>query len=77
MNHPPSTIKVLIADDNDVVREGLKTLLAAGYITKQSVTDELITAVQCVLGGGKYVLASLAGQAWRQGAAVCRAQISF
>ena len=33
---------------------------AAGYITKQSVTDELITAVQRVLAGGKYVTASLA-----------------
>ncbi len=29
MPHQPSTIKVLIADDHDVVREGLKTLLAA------------------------------------------------
>jgi DNA-binding NarL/FixJ family response regulator len=33
---------------------------AAGYITKQSVSDELITAVQRVLAGGKYVTASLA-----------------
>jgi DNA-binding NarL/FixJ family response regulator len=33
---------------------------ASGYITKQSVSDELITAVQRVLAGGKYVTASLA-----------------
>jgi DNA-binding NarL/FixJ family response regulator len=33
---------------------------ASGYITKQSVTDELITAVQRVLAGGRYVTASLA-----------------
>jgi DNA-binding NarL/FixJ family response regulator len=33
---------------------------AAGYITKLSVSDELITAVQRVLAGGKYVTASLA-----------------
>ena len=33
---------------------------AAGYITKQSVSDELITAVKRVLAGGKYVTASLA-----------------
>jgi len=28
MDHQPSTIKILIADDHDVVREGLKTMLA-------------------------------------------------
>ena len=33
---------------------------ASGYITKQSVANELITAVQRVLAGGKYVTASLA-----------------
>lgn len=33
---------------------------AAGYLTKQSVSDELITAVERVLSGGKYVTASLA-----------------
>src|ERR1017187_77231 len=33
---------------------------ASGYITKQSVSDELITAVQRVLAGGKYVTVSLA-----------------
>jgi len=33
---------------------------ASGYITKQCVSDELITAVQRVLAGGKYVTAALA-----------------
>jgi len=33
---------------------------AAGYLTKQSVGEELIRAVQRVLNGGKYVSASLA-----------------
>jgi DNA-binding NarL/FixJ family response regulator len=33
---------------------------ASGYITKQSVSDELMTAVRRVLAGGKYVTASLA-----------------
>lgn len=33
---------------------------AAGYLNKQSVSDELILAVQRVLAGGKYVTASLA-----------------
>jgi len=35
---------------------------AAGYLTKQSVSDDLITAVRRVLAGGKYVTASLAEQ---------------
>jgi DNA-binding NarL/FixJ family response regulator len=33
---------------------------AAGYITKQEASDQLITAVQRLLAGGKYVTASLA-----------------
>jgi DNA-binding NarL/FixJ family response regulator len=33
---------------------------ASGYLTKQSVSDELVTAVQRILAGGKYVTASLA-----------------
>jgi two-component system, NarL family, invasion response regulator UvrY len=33
---------------------------AAGYVNKQEASDQLITAVQRVLAGGKYVTASLA-----------------
>jgi DNA-binding NarL/FixJ family response regulator len=33
---------------------------ASGYLTKQSVSDELVTAVKRILAGGKYVTASLA-----------------
>ncbi len=33
---------------------------AAGYLTKESASDELVTAVQRVLAGGKYVTNSLA-----------------
>ena len=33
---------------------------ASGYITKESATEELITAVRHILGGGKYVTSSLA-----------------
>jgi DNA-binding NarL/FixJ family response regulator len=33
---------------------------ASGYLTKQSASDELVTAVQRVLAGRKYVTASLA-----------------
>jgi two-component system invasion response regulator UvrY len=38
------------------------TLGAAGYLTKQSASEELIAAVNHVLAGGKYVSASLAEQ---------------
>jgi DNA-binding NarL/FixJ family response regulator len=33
---------------------------AAGYITKQSATEELVQAVRKIVGGGKYVSAALA-----------------
>lgn len=33
---------------------------AAGYITKNEATEQLITAVQRLLAGGKYITASLA-----------------
>lgn len=33
---------------------------AAGYVTKDSASDELVTAVRKVLGGGRYVTATLA-----------------
>lgn len=33
---------------------------AAGYLTKQSASDELVLAVKRILAGGKYVTASLA-----------------
>jgi DNA-binding NarL/FixJ family response regulator len=35
---------------------------AAGYITKESATDELVQAIRKIVGGGKYVSASLAEQ---------------
>jgi len=33
---------------------------AAGYLTKESASDELITAIRKVCGGGKYITSSLA-----------------
>lgn len=35
---------------------------AAGYITKESVPEELVKAIREVLGGGKYISPSLAGK---------------
>jgi len=35
---------------------------ASGYVTKDDATEELIEAVRKVLGGGRYVSASLAGR---------------
>ena len=35
---------------------------ASGYVTKDSAAEELIGAVRKVLGGGRYVSASLAGR---------------
>jgi two-component system invasion response regulator UvrY len=42
---------------------------AAGYLTKESVPEELVKAVRKVLGGGRYISASLAEKlAWDLGA---------
>ena len=39
---------------------------ASGYLTKQSASDELLTAIRKVLSGGKYVSSSLAEKlAWQ------------
>lgn len=35
---------------------------AAGYLTKQSAADELVTAIRKAIGGGRYITASLAEQ---------------
>jgi two-component system, NarL family, invasion response regulator UvrY len=57
---PKTPVLVLTAyPEEQFVLRAFK-LGASGYINKQSVSDELITAVKRVLAGGKYVTASLA-----------------
>jgi two-component system, NarL family, invasion response regulator UvrY len=57
---PKTPVLVLTSYPEEQFAVRALKLGAAGYITKQSVSDELITAVQRVLAGGKYVTASLA-----------------
>ena len=58
--HPKSAVLVLSASpEEDYALRALK-LGAAGYLTKQSASDELLAAVRKALAGGKYVTASLA-----------------
>ena len=58
--HPKTAVLVLSASpEEDYALRALK-LGAAGYLTKQSASDELLAAVRKALAGGKYVTASLA-----------------
>jgi DNA-binding NarL/FixJ family response regulator len=57
---PKTPVLVLTAYPEEQFAIRSFKLGAAGYITKQSVSDELITAVKRVLAGGKYITASLA-----------------
>jgi two-component system, NarL family, invasion response regulator UvrY len=57
--HPKTPVLVLSASpEEDYALRALK-LGAAGYLTKQSASDELLAAVRKALAGGKYVTASL------------------
>jgi len=57
---PKLPVLVLSAyPEEDYAVRSLK-LGAAGYLTKQSASDELLVAIRKVLAGGKYVTASLA-----------------
>lgn len=57
--HPKTAVLVLSASpEEDYALRALK-LGAAGYLTKQSASDELLAAVRKALAGGKYVTASL------------------
>jgi two-component system, NarL family, invasion response regulator UvrY len=55
-------IPVLILSFHPEHRFAVRALKAgaSGYITKQSATEELVQAVRKIVGGGKYVSASLA-----------------
>jgi two-component system, NarL family, invasion response regulator UvrY len=58
--HPKLPVLVLSAyPEEDFALRVLK-LGAAGYLTKQSASDELLSAIRKALQGGKYVTASLA-----------------
>lgn len=58
--HPAVPVLVLSAyPEEDFALRALK-LGAAGYLTKQSASDELLFALRKALQGGKYVTASLA-----------------
>ena len=57
---PKTPVLVLTAYPEEQFALRSFKLGASGYLTKQSATDELITAVKRVLAGGKYVTASLA-----------------
>jgi len=57
---PATPVLILsMSPEEDYALRALK-LGAAGYLTKQSASDELITAIRKALAGGKYVTASLA-----------------
>ena len=58
--HPQRPVLVLSAfPEQDYAVRALK-LGAAGYLTKQSASNELLAAIRKSLAGGKYVTASLA-----------------
>jgi two-component system, NarL family, invasion response regulator UvrY len=57
---PKTPVLVLsVSPEEDYAVRCLK-LGAAGYLTKRSASDELLTAVKKAMAGGKYVTASLA-----------------
>jgi DNA-binding NarL/FixJ family response regulator len=57
---PKTPVLVLTAYPEEQFAIRSFKLGASGYLTKQSATDELVTAVQRILAGGKYITASLA-----------------
>ena len=57
---PKTPVLVLTAYPEEQFALRAFKLGASGYLTKQSATDELVTAVQRILAGGKYITASLA-----------------
>lgn len=57
---PTTLVLVLTSYPEDHFAVQAFKLGAAGYLTKASASDELITAVKRVLAGGKYVTASMA-----------------
>ncbi len=57
---PETPVLILSAYPEEEFAVRSLKLGAAGYVTKSSAADELLTAIKKVLAGGKYVTASLA-----------------
>ncbi len=57
---PTAAVLVLSAYPEEEFAVRAFKLGAAGYLTKASLADEMVSAVQKVLGGGRYVSAALA-----------------
>jgi DNA-binding NarL/FixJ family response regulator len=57
---PSTRVLVLSMHPEDQFAVRLLKAGAAGYLTKESAPDELVTAVRKVMSGGKYVSATLA-----------------
>jgi DNA-binding NarL/FixJ family response regulator len=61
---PTSRIVILSAhDDEQYVLDALSDELAAGYVVKTDVVDELVPAVRAVAMGGRYISLSVASSA--------------
>jgi DNA-binding NarL/FixJ family response regulator len=62
IKHELPELPVLIMSVHDEDQFGVRVLKAgaSGYITKESAPDEMVGAIRKVVGGGKYVSASLA-----------------
>ena len=58
--HPNTAVLVLSMHPEDQYAVRVLKIGAAGYITKDTVSEEVVTAVKKVLAGGKYVSAALA-----------------
>ena len=58
--HPKMPVLVLSAYPEEEFAKRAFQLGASGYLNKQSAFSELVSAVKKILGGGKYVTASLA-----------------
>lgn len=58
--HPKLPVLVLSMHPEDQFAVRVLKAGAAGYLTKDSAAEELVTAIQKVLQGGKYISASLA-----------------
>lgn len=59
---PGLPVLILTVQPEDIYARRLLQAGASGYLTKESVADELLTAVRKICAGGRYVSPSLAEQ---------------